>query len=114
MAKYYHMPQQPPNRRPDQNQAGIEKTRTMSLLIIKSIVGLIFIVAGLKSFSSSFVYFVVYLIIGVALIAWGLTPYLEEQRNRKAEETEKILSAKVPGFEEEDEAEKLAKKYTDR
>ena len=92
----------------------VAKTRTLSMAIIKSVVGLIFVVAGLKSFPSDLIYFVVYLIIGLALIAWGVKPYLEELRRNKAEETEKILSSKVPGLDEEDEAEKLAKKYDNR
>ncbi|MBO4862526.1 MAG: hypothetical protein J5535_06490 [Firmicutes bacterium] len=116
MSQYYRMP--PQNQNNDQRQTQQQNTaapkQTMGKMIFKIALGAIIIVVGLEDLFTDFFSSLVMIIVGAAFVAWGLIPYLEEKRRQKTEETEKILNAKVPGFDEEDEAEKLAKKYYDK
>ena len=115
MAKYYHVPPQGPGRDPRQpQQENTPKTPSLGVTIAKVAVGAMFIVVGLDDLFTDFSGTMIGIIIGAALIAWGLIPYFEAKRRKQTEETEKILNTPVPDFEEEDEAERLAKKYTGR
>ena len=91
------------------------KKPSLGKTIAKIAVGALFIVVGLDDIGD-FTYFLFALVIGLALIAWGLIPYLEYKRKERAEETERILSTPIrkADQEEEDEAEKLAKKYNNK
>ncbi|MBR3302126.1 MAG: hypothetical protein IKI73_05645 [Firmicutes bacterium] len=110
MSRYNHVPPQGPNNRPQQNSA--PKMPSIGKTIAKVAVGALFIVIGLDDFRD-FTFFMFCLVIGAALIAWGLIPYMQAKRNAEKEETERILSTPFPGQgeAEEDEAERLAKKY---
>ena len=79
--------------------------------IAKIAVGAIVIAVGLEDVFSDFTGFLIALIIGAALIAWGLIPYYQQVKKAKAEETERILRTPVEKFDEKDEAERLAEKY---
>ena len=80
--------------------------------IFKVAIGLICIVIGLDD-AKDLSFFLFCFVIGAAFIAWGLIPYFEAKKKAKQEETEAILNAPFPGEpeEEEDEAERLARKY---
>ena len=110
------MPPQDQNKdqRQTQQQNAAAPKQTMGKMIFKIALGAIIVIMGLEELFSDFFSSLVMIVVGAAFIAWGLIPYLEEKRRQQAEETEKILNAKVPGFDEEDEAEKLAKKYSDK
>ena len=113
MAKYYHVPPQGPEKRPQQEphrQNAAAAVPSIGKTIAKVAAGALFIIVGLDDFRD-FTFFMFCFVIGAALIAWGLIPYIEAKRKEKTEETEKILNTPVPDFEEEDEAERLAKKY---
>ena len=112
MSKVYHVPPQGPDR--GQQQQNTPKTPSLGVTIAKVAVGAMFIVIGLEDLFTDFSGTMIGIIIGAALIAWGLIPYREAKRRQQAEETEKILSTPVPDFDEEDEAEMLAKKYSGR
>ena len=89
------------------------KRPSLGKTIAKIAIGACFIAVGLEDVFGDFSGFLVAVIIGAALIAWGLIPYLQAVRAEKKEEAERILSTPFPKTEdaEEDEAEKLAKKY---
>ena len=101
---------QRPGDRPGQKSP--PKQPSIGLTIAKVAVGAIFIIIGLDDFRD-FTFFMFCFVIGAALIAWGLIPYFQAKRNAEMEETERILSTPFPGpgDAEEDEAERLAKKY---
>ena len=113
MAKYYREPPQGPDNRPGQNRQ--QNQPSVGKTIAKVAVGALFIIVGLDDFRD-FTFFMFCLVIGLALIAWGLIPYMQAKRSAEKEETERILSTPFPGQgdAEEDEAERLAKKYTNR
>lgn len=110
MSQYYRVPPQDPKNRQGQNNS--QKVPSIGKTIAKVAVGALFIVLGLDDFRD-LTFFMFCLVIGVALIAWGLIPYMQAKRNAEKEETERILSTPFPGQgeAEEDEAERLAKKY---
>ena len=114
MGRVYHVPPQDPRRDPRQDQQNVPKKQTSGKMIAKIAIGAICIIVGLDDIFTDFTFFLFCLVIGLAFIAWGLVPYLEEKRREKAEETEKILNSHVPGLDEEDEAERLAKKYSNK
>jgi len=110
MARYYHVPPQGPNNRPQQNNK--PKMPSIGKTIAKVAVGALFIIIGLDDFRD-FTFFLFCLVIGAALIAWGLIPYFQAKKQAAEQETERILGTPFPGSgdDEEDEAERLAKKY---
>ena len=110
MSQYYRVPPQDPKNRPGQNDT--QKTPSLGKTIAKVAVGALIIIVGLDDFRD-FTFFMFCLVIGAAFIVWGLVPYLQALRKAKQEETERILGTPFPGQgkEEEDEAERLAKKY---
>ena len=88
------------------------KRPSLGKTIAKIAVGAIIIIVGLEDIWD-FTFFLTCVVIGAAFIAWGLIPYLQAVRAEKKAETERILSTPFPKAEqkEEDEAERLAKKY---
>lgn len=86
------------------------KTPTLGKTIAKIAVGACFIAVGLDDLPGDLSGFLIGLIVGAALIAWGLIPYYQARRREKQEETERILSKPLKP-EEKDEAERLAEKY---
>ena len=88
------------------------KRPSLGKTIAKIAVGAIFVIIGLDDLYD-LTFFLTCLVIGAALIAWGLIPYLQAVRAERRAETERILSTPFPKPDQpaEDEAEKLAKKY---
>ena len=96
----------PSHKAPQQNAQP-----TLGKTIAKIAVGAIIIVIGLEDIFTDFTFFLFTFIIGAALIAWGLIPYMQARRKEKEEEVERILNTPLKKEEEMDEAERLAQKY---
>ena len=86
------------------------KTPSLGKTIAKIAVGACIIAVGLDEIPGSFSDFLIFLIIGAALIAWGLIPYYQARQKEKQEEVDRILSRPIKP-EDKDDAEKLAEKY---
>ena len=95
-----------------QNQGG-EQPRRYSLAgaVIKAVIGLIIIAANIDGVNGSFFFNAIGFIFGLAILAWGVVPYVRQLRADKEAETNQILQTPFPGEQEKDEAEILAEKY---
>ena len=100
-------------RKQEQNDAAAPKTPSLGKTIAKIAIGACFIAVGLDDLPGDLSGFLIALIVGAALIAWGLIPYYQARQKEKQEEIDSILSKPIKP-EEKDEAEKLAEKYTDK
>ena len=100
-------------RDPRKQQNSGDSMPSLGKTIAKVAIGACFVAVGLEDIFTDFSGTMIGIIIGIALIAWGLIPYMEAKRKLQAEETERILKTPFPNSEEdeEDEAERLAKKY---
>ena len=86
------------------------KTPTLGKTIAKIAVGACIIAVGFDDLPGDFSGFLIALIVGAALIAWGLIPYYQARQKEKQEEIDSILRKPIKP-EEKDKAEKLAEKY---
>ena len=82
------------------HQAAVREQRTgmkqsMGAMIAKIAFGILFVLAGFSSPEGgwSIEYFLTALVVGGALIAWGLLPYLKVYKEKRAEELSKRKAA---------------------
>lgn len=94
-----------------QNPEVPSKEKLFKSMMIKGIIGALIIVGSLEELFSDMTAFLGGLVIGAGLIIWGVVPYMEYKKKEKDEEVEHILSTPINKLQEEDEAERLARKY---
>ena len=99
---------------PEQTPNTPSRNRAFTIMMIKVVLGGVFIVSCADEISGEISVFLVGLVIGLGLIVWGIIPYLDYRRKEKNAEIERVLSTPISKLEEEDEAERLARKYYDK
>lgn len=84
----------------DEREAKTGMRQTNGAMVAKIFFGALFIVYGFVPNNGewSFSYFVTALLIGGALISWGLIPYINAKRKREHEEMKEILSIPLQTF----------------
>ena len=82
--------------------------------IAKIAIGAFIIIVGSDEIGKDLEQFLIFLVLGLAFIAWGVIPavlYMKRKKAADAERMERILNAPFPGSAPKDDAELLAEKY---
>ena len=86
------------------------KIPNIGLVILKVAIGCFVIVVGLDDIDD-LTQFLIFVVLGLAFIAWGILPYVIAKKEIKKQEARMILEKPFPEDELKDEAEILAEKY---
>ena len=87
-----------------------KKIPSIGKVIAKVAIGCFIIIVGLDEIAD-ITQFLLFLVLGLAFIAWGILPYIQAKREAKQEAAIRILETPFPGEKEKDAAEILAEKY---